>query len=155
MDPRKIETILDECRTFPPPSSVREKAHISSIEDYRTMEWGPQPVRALYFAQHPGLSLGIRGDSDIKSFKDLKGKRVALIKGSQLEFCLDRFMIRHGLTLKYIEILNLFPLANPILRPWVQSVTGVAASMVSVLLCIIRTALEIFHFSLAAFFIEY
>jgi len=52
------------------------------LVDYASSEWGPQPVRALYFAQHPGLSLGIRGDSPIKSWKDLKGKKIATFPGS-------------------------------------------------------------------------
>jgi len=52
------------------------------LRDYASSEWGPQPVRALYFAQHPGLSLGIRGDSPIKSWKDIKGKKIATFPGS-------------------------------------------------------------------------
>ena len=68
------------------------------IEDYRTMEWGPQPVRALYFAQHPGLSLGIRGDSDIKSFKDLKGKRVAAFPSGALTLISEQHLAFAGLT---------------------------------------------------------
>jgi len=50
--------------------------------DYSSSEWGPQPVRALYFAQHPGLALGLRGDSPINSWKDLKGKKIATFPGS-------------------------------------------------------------------------
>jgi TRAP transporter TAXI family solute receptor len=50
--------------------------------DYSSSEWGPQPVRALYFAQHPGLALGLRGDSAIKSWKDIKGKKIATFPGS-------------------------------------------------------------------------
>jgi TRAP transporter TAXI family solute receptor len=52
------------------------------LGDYSSAEWGPQPVRALYFAQHPGLALGIRGDSKIKSWKDIKGKKIATFPGS-------------------------------------------------------------------------
>jgi len=55
------------------------------------------------------LELIARKDSGISKPSDLKGKRVALIKGSQLEFSLDRFIIRNRLTLKDIEILNLLP----------------------------------------------
>ncbi|MGC8810334.1 MAG: ABC transporter substrate-binding protein [bacterium] len=47
------------------------------LHDYSTLDWGPQPVRVLYLAQHPGLCLGVRGDSGIKSAADLRGKRVA------------------------------------------------------------------------------
>jgi len=68
------------------------------IEDYRTMEWGPQPVRALYFAQHPGLALGIRGDSPIKSFKDLKGKRIAAFPTGVLTLISEQHLAFAGLT---------------------------------------------------------
>jgi TRAP transporter TAXI family solute receptor len=47
------------------------------VQEYSANEWGPQPVRAIHFAQHPGLTMGVRGDSDIKTPADLKGKRVA------------------------------------------------------------------------------
>ncbi len=60
-------------------------------------------------AQVDVLELIARKDSGISKPSDLKGKRVALIKGSQLEFCLDRFLVRYRLTLKDIETLNLLP----------------------------------------------
>ncbi len=68
------------------------------VEDYRTLEWGPQPVRALYFAQHPGLSLGIRGDSDIKSYKDMKGKRIAAFPTGVLTLISEQHLNFAGLT---------------------------------------------------------
>jgi len=55
------------------------------------------------------LQLIARKDSGISKIADLRGKRVALIRESQLEFCLDRFLVSYGLTLKDIEILNLLP----------------------------------------------
>ena len=60
-------------------------------------------------AQVDVLELIARRDRGILNVSDLKGKRVALIKGSQLEFCLDRFLVRNQLTLKDVEILNLPP----------------------------------------------
>ena len=60
-------------------------------------------------AQVDVLELVARKDSGISEPSDLIGKRVALIKGSQLEFCLDRFLVRYRLTLKDIETLNLLP----------------------------------------------
>jgi len=68
------------------------------LQDYRTMAWGPQPVRALYFAQHPGLALGIRGDSDIKSFRDLKGKRIAAFPSGALTLISEQHLAFAGLT---------------------------------------------------------
>lgn len=68
------------------------------LQDYRTMAWGPQPVRALYFAQHPGLALGIRGDSKIKSFRDLKGKRIAAFPSGALTLISEQHLAFAGLT---------------------------------------------------------
>jgi TRAP transporter TAXI family solute receptor len=68
------------------------------LEDYRSMEWGPQPVRALYFAQHPGLALGIRGDSKIKTFRDLKGKRIASFPSGALTLISAQHLAFAGLT---------------------------------------------------------
>jgi NitT/TauT family transport system substrate-binding protein len=60
-------------------------------------------------AQVDVLQLFARKDSGISQPADLKGKRVALIMGSQLEFCLDRFLVNHGLTMEDIETLNHVP----------------------------------------------
>ena len=60
-------------------------------------------------AQVDVLELIARKDKGILEPADLKGKRVALILGSQLEFCLDRFLLQYGLTLKDIEKLNFLP----------------------------------------------
>jgi hypothetical protein len=68
------------------------------IEDYATMEWGPQPIRALYFAQHPGLALGMRGDSPIKTFRDIKGRRVAAFPARVLTLISEVHLIFAGLT---------------------------------------------------------
>jgi len=68
------------------------------LEDYRTMAWGPQPVRALYFAQHPGLALGVRGDSEIKNYKDLKGRRLAHFPTGALNLIIEQHLVFAGLT---------------------------------------------------------
>jgi len=60
-------------------------------------------------AQIDVLELIARKDSGILEPVDLKGKRVALIKESQLEFSLDRFLVNYELSLKDLVILNLFP----------------------------------------------
>lgn len=60
-------------------------------------------------AQVDALELIARKDRGISKPSDLRGKHVALIKGSQLEFCLDRFLIRHQLNLKDVKILNRTP----------------------------------------------
>jgi NitT/TauT family transport system substrate-binding protein len=61
-------------------------------------------------AQVDVLELIARKDKGILEPADLKGKRVALILESQLEFCLDRLLLQYGLTLNDIEKLNLLPL---------------------------------------------
>ncbi len=66
--------------------------------DYATPEWGPQAVRALYFAQHPGLCLGVRGDSSIKSWKDLKGKKIAKFPSKVLTLISGVHLAYAGLT---------------------------------------------------------
>lgn len=60
-------------------------------------------------AQVNVLHLIARKDSGILIPADLKGKRVALIMESQLEFCLDRFLLKQGLTIRDIETLDLLP----------------------------------------------
>ncbi|MDH4265528.1 MAG: TAXI family TRAP transporter solute-binding subunit [Deltaproteobacteria bacterium] len=71
--------------------------------DYSNMEWGPQPVRALYFAQHAGLALGLRGDSDIKTLADLKGKRVAYYPTMSLTLICEAHLAFAGLTWKDVQ----------------------------------------------------
>ncbi|MBU1209108.1 MAG: TAXI family TRAP transporter solute-binding subunit [Proteobacteria bacterium] len=73
------------------------------LHDYSTMEWGPQPVRALYFAQHAGLALGLRGDSDIKTTADLKGKRVAFYPSMSLTLICEAHLAFAGLTWKDVQ----------------------------------------------------
>jgi TRAP transporter TAXI family solute receptor len=68
------------------------------VEEYASMEWGPQPVRALYFAQHPGLALGMRGDTEFETFKDLKGKRIAAFPTGVLTLISEVHLAFAGLT---------------------------------------------------------
>ncbi len=68
------------------------------LYDYSTMDWGPQPVRVLYLAQHPGLCLGVRGDSGIKSAADLKGKRVAHFPTYSLTMISEAHLVFAGLS---------------------------------------------------------
>jgi NitT/TauT family transport system substrate-binding protein len=60
-------------------------------------------------AQVDVLELIARRDSGILEPADLRGKRVALIMESQLEFFLSRFLLKYELTLKDIETLDLPP----------------------------------------------
>ncbi len=76
------------------------------IEDYRTMAWGPQPVRALYFAQHAGLALGVRGDSDIRTAHDLKGKRVSFFPSRALTLITEQHLAFAGLTWDDVQVVK-------------------------------------------------
>ncbi len=66
--------------------------------DYSTLDWGPQPVRAVWFAQHAGLVLGVRGDSGIQKAADLRGKRVAHFPTYALTLISEVTMAFGGLT---------------------------------------------------------
>jgi TRAP transporter TAXI family solute receptor len=68
------------------------------LEDYSSMEWGPQPIRALYFGKHPGLPLIVRGDSKIYNVADLKGKKVAAFPTRSLTLMCEVHLIFGGLT---------------------------------------------------------
>jgi len=73
------------------------------LYDYSTLEWGPQPVRVVYFAQHPGLCLGVRGDSGIKTAADLKGKRVAYYPTYALTMISEAHLVYAGLDWKDVQ----------------------------------------------------
>jgi len=73
------------------------------LYDYSTMDWGPQPVRMLWLAQHPGLVLGVRGDSGIRKAADLRGKRVAYFPTYALTLISEVTMAFAGLTWKDVQ----------------------------------------------------
>ena len=52
------------------------------FSEYSDLDWGPQPVRYLWLPAHPGTPFGVRGDSGINTFADLKGRTVAIFPGS-------------------------------------------------------------------------
>lgn len=66
--------------------------------DYSTKDWGPQPIRVLWLAQHPGLTMGVRGDSSIRLPADLRGKRVAYFPGYTLTLINEVYLVFAGLS---------------------------------------------------------
>lgn len=50
--------------------------------DYDVREWGPQPVRVIYYGIHNGYTFGVKANSGIDTVADLKGKRVASLPSS-------------------------------------------------------------------------
>jgi len=54
------------------------------IDEYKTLDWGPQTVRVMRFMQQSGIALIVRADSDIHTPADLRGKKVAFYPGSAI-----------------------------------------------------------------------
>jgi TRAP transporter TAXI family solute receptor len=69
--------------------------------DFGAKNWGPQPVRVLIAnaGGGTGLSVGVAGDIDVKEYSDLKGKRVAFVKGAPaLNVNMQAYLAYGGLT---------------------------------------------------------
>jgi len=53
------------------------------VFNFAAPDWGPQPIRLLASAtSKANLQLGTAKDANIKSYKDLKGKKVGTVRGS-------------------------------------------------------------------------
>lgn len=53
------------------------------LEEFSEIDWGPQPLRLVYECQNIYAScMAVRGNSGIKTFADLKGKRVGYLLGN-------------------------------------------------------------------------
>ena len=52
------------------------------LSSYASIEWGPHPIREVYLPEHVGMGFPVKGNSDIKTGYDLKGKTVAIYTGS-------------------------------------------------------------------------
>jgi len=66
------------------------------LRAYSSLAWGPQLIRYLWIAQNPGMAFAVRGDSDIRSFADLKGKTVATFPGSPAPTIINEAMLAFG-----------------------------------------------------------
>lgn len=68
--------------------------------------WGPQPVRALLANNGGaiGLAVGVAGDIGVKSYSDLKGKRIAWVRGAPaLNVNTTAYLAYGGLTWDDVE----------------------------------------------------
>ncbi len=79
------------------------------VFEFGNMQWGPQPVRVL-LANNGGainLAVGVAGDIGVKEFADLKGKRVAWVKGAPaLNVNTGAYLAYGGLTWDDVEIVE-------------------------------------------------
>lgn len=103
---------------FPAGPQMLEGLNIGSIDFGEVGEAPPIFAQAAnpnirYFAnQNPGPkgeALIVRADSDIRQFSDLKGKRIALNKGSNVHYLLLKLLEKHNMDLKDIEVAYLPP----------------------------------------------
>jgi len=49
----------------------------NGLENFSTIEWGPQPISYVYVTPNTGMVLATRGDSGIKGYEDLPGRTIA------------------------------------------------------------------------------
>ena len=79
------------------------------VFEFGKKNWGPQPIRVL-IANSGGstnLAVGVAGDLDIKEYSDLKGKRVAWVKGAPaLNVNNEAYLAYGGLTWDDVEIVE-------------------------------------------------
>lgn len=103
---------------FPAGPQLLEGLNIGSINFGEVGEAPPIFAQAAnpdirYFAnQNPGPkgeALIVRNDSSIRQFSDLKGKRIALNKGSNVHYLLLKLLEKHNLSLKDIQPVYLPP----------------------------------------------
>mgnify|MGYP001004907721 CR=1 FL=1 len=52
------------------------------LYQFADYDWGPQPVRELWFSQSAALALAVSGNSDIQKVSDLRGKKVPYHPGA-------------------------------------------------------------------------
>lgn len=73
--------------------------------DFGSKRWGPQPIRTLMMNNGAiGLAVGVANDIGVKEYKDLKGKRVAWVKGSpSLNVNTEAYLAFGGLTWDDVE----------------------------------------------------
>ncbi len=80
------------------------------ISLFAAKKWGPQPLRLLISAtSDANLQVGTAKDANIKSYADLKGKRVAFVVGSDaLNIGMEAALAFGGLTWKDVKVVK-FP----------------------------------------------
>ena len=76
--------------------------------DFASPVWGPQPIRMAWRGGNLFVGFYTRGDSGIKKFSQLKGKRVPVIPGSAtLNNLIEGGLAFGGLTIKDCQVVRL------------------------------------------------
>jgi TRAP transporter TAXI family solute receptor len=82
-------------------SGVSAYAGAHGLWDYAKYEWGPQPLRQILgvIDEEQGISVAVAADANIKTLKDLKGKRVTYVPGgTSINVCMEATLAFAGLT---------------------------------------------------------
>lgn len=75
---------------------------LQGLERYAELAWGPQGVQMVFMGHHPGFPLAVRGDSDIYTAADLRGKRVGFYIGG-MAYVVNAHLVFAGLTWDDVE----------------------------------------------------
>ena len=98
---------------------------------YSSSDWGPRPgLRIAWLAKHPGQCFVVRGNSDIKEIKDLKGKKLAYIPGSALNDLAEGHLAYAGLSWKDVKKVNV-PGYVPSVKAIIDGTVDTAVVMVT------------------------
>ena len=73
-------------------------------EEFAELSWGPQDINIVWCPAITGITMMVRGNSNIKTVADLKGRKVAFVEGSPgLNVQVTAHLAFAGLTWKDVE----------------------------------------------------
>ena len=79
------------------------------VFEFGTQRWGPQSVRlvAMNNSGEAALAVGVAADAGVETYADLKGKRVAYVKGAPaLNTNMEAYLAYGGLTWDDVEVVE-------------------------------------------------
>lgn len=77
----------------------------NGLQEFSAKGWGPQKIRLVFAGNRMFNGLGVKADSGIKNWADLKGKRIAMGPGL-LSMTVPAFLAYGGLTLKDVKLVS-------------------------------------------------
>ena len=77
----------------------------NGLQEFSSKTWGPQKLRLVFAGNKMFNGMGVKADSKIKTWADLKGKRVAMGPGLH-GFTVPGFLSFGGLTLNDVKIVR-------------------------------------------------